>query len=47
MDSESRFENDMPTLEGFRANIAKIKGKIHDKTIIMIRSTIGDINLGS
>lgn len=43
MDSESTSENDVPTLESVCTNIAKLKRKIHGKTIIMIRNTIGDI----
>ena len=43
MDSESRSKSDVPTLESVHANIARLKRKIHNKTIIMIRNKIGDI----
>ena len=43
MDSESRSESDVPTLESVRANIARLKRKIHDKIVIMIRNKIGNI----
>ena len=43
MDYDSRSENDVPTLKSIRANIARLKRKIHYKTVLMLRSTIGDI----
>ena len=43
MDLESRSKNDVPTLESVYANIVKLKRKIHDKAVIIIRNTIGDI----
>ena len=43
MESESRFESDVPTLESVCANIARLKRKIHDKTILTLRSTIGNV----
>lgn len=43
MESESRSENDAPTLESVCANIARLKRRIHDKTILMLRNMIGDV----
>ena len=43
MDSKSRSESDVPTLESVCANIARLKRKIHDKTILMLRNKIGDV----
>ena len=43
MELESRSESVVPTLESFCANIIELKRRIHDKIVIMIRNTIGDI----
>lgn len=43
METESRSESDVPTLESVHANIARLKRMIHDKTILMLRNMIGDM----
>ena len=43
MDSESRSKNDVPTPKSVHANIARLKRRIHDKTVFILRNTIGDI----
>ena len=43
MDYESRSKNDVPTPESVRANLARLKRKIHDYVVLMLRITIGDI----
>ena len=40
---DSRSESDEPTLETVNDNIARLKRKIRDKTVLMLRSSIGDI----
>ena len=43
MDFESRFENDVPTHESVCADIARLKREIHNKTVLTIKSRIGDV----
>lgn len=43
MDFEFRSQNDVPTPESVRANIARLKRKIHDNIVLTLRSKIGNI----
>ena len=40
---DPRFESDELTLETVNDNIARLKRKIRDKTVLTLRSSIGDI----